>query len=98
MLTITPTAADVLTRTRTEKGAPDDYAVRFHTAEEDSSGQPRLAFTFVDSPGDDDTVIDGEVIDAYVAPEVDRLVGDATVDTEKMGDQIGLVIRPNTPS
>jgi Fe-S cluster assembly iron-binding protein IscA len=98
MLTITPTAADILTRARSQNGAPDDYGVRFHTAEDDGSGQARLAFTFVESPGNEDTIIDADVIDAYVAPDVERLIGDVTVDVETMGDQVGLVVRPTTPS
>ncbi len=98
MLTITPPAADILTKARTQKGAPDAYGVRFYATEEDGSGRARLAFAFVESPKEQDTVIDGAVIDAYVAPDVDRLIGDVTVDVKQEGGQMGLVVRRSTQS
>lgn len=98
MLTITPTAAELLTKTRTQKGAPEDHGVRFYTASEDGSDRARLAFAFVEAPKDDDTVIDAKAIEAYVAPEVDRLIGDATVDTRQQGDEVGLVVRRTAQS
>ncbi len=98
MLTITPTAADILAKTRTQKGAPDAYCVRFYATEEDASGRTRLAFAFVDLPKAEDTVIDGAAIDAYVAPDVDRLIGDVTVDVKQEADEMGLVVRRSTQS
>jgi Fe-S cluster assembly iron-binding protein IscA len=98
VLTITPNAATVLDRARTEKGAPDDHGVRFYTTEEEGSGRTRLAFAFVDSPKDDDSVVEGSTIEAFVSPDVDRLIGDVTVDVKQEGDQMGLVVRRSTPS
>jgi Fe-S cluster assembly iron-binding protein IscA len=94
MLTITPTAADILTKTRSDKGAPEGYGVRFYTTTvEEDSGRARLAFAFVDAPKEDDTVLDDTGIEAYVAPEVDRLIGDVTVDARQQGEEMGLVVR-----
>lgn len=93
MLTITPNAASILNKARTEKGAPEDHGVRFYTTEEQGSGRTRLAFAFVDSPREDDTVIDGGAIEAYVSPDVDRLIGDVTVDVKEEGDRMGLVVK-----
>lgn len=98
MLTITQPAADILTKTRTQKGAPDAYGVRFYATEEDGSGRARLAFAFVDAPKANDTVIDGASIDAYVAPDVDRLIGDVTVDARQQGSEMGLVVRRSIES
>jgi hypothetical protein len=35
---------------------------------------------------------------AYVAPEVAAMVGEATVDTERSGDQVRLILRKETPT
>jgi len=93
MLTITEAAVGVLVQTRTEKGEPDDSGVRFFTREETDSDRTRLAFKFVDSPRTDDTVLDEKSIDAYVAPEVDRLIGDVVVDARESDGRLGLVVR-----
>jgi hypothetical protein len=70
--------------------------VRFYATEEDGSGRARLAFAFVGSPEDEDTVIDRAAIDAFVAPDVDRLVGDVTVDVKQEGGETRLVVRRST--
>lgn len=97
MLTITPPAADVLAKTRARKGAPSDHAVRFYAAKEES-GRTRLAFKFVAAPREGDTVLDGAAIEAYVGPDVDRLIGDVTVDVKDKGDETGLVVRRHKQS
>jgi Fe-S cluster assembly iron-binding protein IscA len=93
MLTITPTAATVLTKARNEKGAPDDFGVRFFATEATGSDRTRLAFKFVESPQADDTILDEQSIDAYVAPEVETLIGDVIVDAEPEDGRMGLVVR-----
>jgi Fe-S cluster assembly iron-binding protein IscA len=94
MLTITPTAATILTKARKEKGAPADYGVRFYaTTTEESSERARLAFKFVPTPGADDTIIDETEIDAYVAPEVDELIGDVVIDARDHDGQMDLVAK-----
>lgn len=94
MLTITPTAATILSKARTEKGAPADYGVRFYaTTSNESPERARLAFKFVPTPGADDTVIDEQGIDAYVAPEVDQLIGDVVVDARDHDGRMNLVVR-----
>lgn len=93
MLTITPTAASVLDRTRTEKGAPGDFGVRFFTTKPEETEGARLAFKFVASPQAGDVILDDSPIQAYVASDVDALIGDATVDTKENGGDLGLVVR-----
>ena len=78
MLNITPTAVTLLNRAKIEKGAPDDFAVRFFATEAADSDRTRLGFRFVDSPKSDDTVVEEDGIKAYVAPEVERLIGETT--------------------
>lgn len=98
MFTITPTAMDILSQTRIQKGAPESYGVRFYATTQEGSDAARLAFAFVDAPQQDDTVIDGASIDAWVAPEVERVIGDVTVDARQQGDQMGLVVRRSAQS
>ncbi len=98
MLTITPTAMHVLTQTRVQKGAPEDYGVRFYTTSAEGADGARLAFAFVDAPKADDTALADTTIDAWVAPDVERLIGDVTVDARQQGDQMGLVVRRSSQS
>lgn len=93
MLTITPTAATVLTKARTDKGAPDDFGVRFFATEAPESGRAGLAYKFVESPRSDDTILDETAIAAYVAPEVDELIGDVTIDAVPEDGRMELVVR-----
>ena len=93
MLTITPTATTVLTEARTDKGAPDDFGVRFYTTQTDDSDRARLAFKFVASPGEGDTVLDEAGIQAYVGPEVEQLIGDVTIDAHQKDGSMGLVVK-----
>jgi Fe-S cluster assembly iron-binding protein IscA len=93
MLTITPMAETALTNARAEKGAPDDYGVRFFTTKKPESDKARLAFKFVDAPQPDDTVITDGRIEAYVAPEVSEVLGDVVVDATAEGGLGDLVLR-----
>jgi Fe-S cluster assembly iron-binding protein IscA len=93
MLTITPMAETALTNARTEKGAPDDYGVRFFATTEPESEKARLAFKFVESPQPDDTVMSDGSIEAYVAPEVNEVMGDIIVDAVAEGGVSDLVLR-----
>jgi Fe-S cluster assembly iron-binding protein IscA len=98
MLTITPPAADILAKARARKGAPSDHGVRFYATKEEETGRARLAFKFVAAPKEGDTVLDDAAIEAYVGPDVDRLIGDVTVDVKAEGDEPGLVVRRHKQS
>ena len=97
MLTVTPTASTLLTRARSEKGAPDSYGVRFDTTETHDSDGARLAFTFVESARPNDTVLDGLRIAACVASDVEQRIGDVTVDAEQGEAGLKLVVRRARP-
>jgi Fe-S cluster assembly iron-binding protein IscA len=93
MLDMTPAAATALTKARKEKGAPDGFGVRFFATEAVDSDRARLAFRFVESAQPDDIVLDDQGIDACVAPEVETLVGDVTIDAEQRDGRMELVVR-----
>jgi Fe-S cluster assembly iron-binding protein IscA len=92
MLTMTPDAETMLSRARSEKGAPNDFGVRFFTKAMADS-QTRVAFNFVASPEPDDTIIEEGRLKAYVAPDVDQKIGDVVVDVQQKDDGPGLVVR-----
>ncbi len=96
MLKLTDGAAKVLTNARADLGAPDTHGVRFYTPGEDAAqgGQARLAFDFVAEPSEHDAVDEVSGLKTYVAPEVNDIVGDATIDVEQSGDQARLVLHP----
>jgi len=95
MLTMTPTAASALSKARSDTGVPGTYGVRFFATSPTPSQAARLAFEFVESAQPDDTVTNESGLQAFVAPEVDELIGDATVDVETSGGQSELVVRRN---
>jgi len=93
MLTMTPTAASALTKARSDTGAPSTYGVRFFASSPTPTQGARLAFEFVESPQPDDSITNESGLQAFVAPEVDELIGDATVDVETNGRHSELVLR-----
>jgi Fe-S cluster assembly iron-binding protein IscA len=97
MLTLTPTAAMALKRARSQAGAPSNYGVRFFASAPLTSQTARLTLDFVESPEPADAVTEEDGLKAYVAPEVEQLVGDAVVDVETAGQQANLVLRRQEP-
>jgi Fe-S cluster assembly iron-binding protein IscA len=94
MLKVTDGAAKVLTAARSDLGAPDTHGVRFYTPGPDASGgQARLAFDFVAGPAANDKVGEASGLKMFVAPEVDKSLGDATIDVQQSGDQTNLVLQ-----
>lgn len=93
MLTMTPTAATVLTNVRSERGAPGTFGVRFFAAQSPTSDKAGVAFDFVESPEPTDTVTSEAGLKTYVAPEVDEMMGDVVVDVETVDQQTELVMR-----
>lgn len=96
MLRMTTAAADALTATRTDVGAPETYGVRFTaTAAQDGQGT-RIGFEFVPSAQPNDGETEEAGLKAYTSPEVAAIVGDAVVDVEQAGDGARLVMRRET--
>jgi Fe-S cluster assembly iron-binding protein IscA len=92
MLTMTPTAAEALAEARSAKGAPDDYAVRFFASTK-GSDKVRLKYHFVAEPRPGDEVMRESGLEAFVAPEIEELIGDIVIDVETNGQRAALVLR-----
>jgi hypothetical protein len=94
MLKVSSNAAAALAAARSDQGAPDTHGVRFFTSPSvETPDQTRLAFDFVPSPQPDDAVAEHSGLSTYVAPDFEAAVGDATVDTEQVGNEVHLVLR-----
>lgn len=96
MFKLTPAAEAVLSDVREQAGKPSDYGVRFFAS--GGAAEPsKLAFDFVAAPNPGDVVDEDATLTTIVAPEVERMVGDAVVDVQHLGDQASLVLRRPRP-
>lgn len=93
MFTITPPAATALANTRDEKGAPETYGVRFFATDTAAPEKASLAFNFVASPQPQDSVVQDGAITAYIAPEVEKMMGDVIVDVDPDGQDDQFVVK-----
>lgn len=92
MFKLTPAAEAILSDVRAQAGKPAEYGVRFFAS--DGAGEAsKLAFDFVAAPNPGDMVDEDSNPTTIVAPEVEKMVGDAVVDVQDMGDQTSLVLR-----
>lgn len=93
MLKLTQNAVATLTEERAESGAPDTFGVRFFTSPGPAIDELRLGMEFVALPERGDAYIQERGLRAYVAPELSQLVGDATVDVERVDGRPQVVLR-----
>jgi Fe-S cluster assembly iron-binding protein IscA len=94
MLTITRDAATLLTKTRAEVGAPDEYGVRVTVADAGTNPRAALIVAFVPGPAPGDDITEQQGLRAYVAPEVSASLEGATLDaTPADGTPPQLVLR-----
>lgn len=90
MLTLSETAASMLSETRSQQGIPDDATLRVASSDQ----QEGITLGFVDQPFDGDQVGDAHGLPICVAPEVADALDDAKIDVEQTGEQPQLVIVP----
>jgi Fe-S cluster assembly iron-binding protein IscA len=92
MLTLTETAANVLSDSRTQQGIPDDALLRVAPAQE---GPERgLSLGFVDAAADGDQTGTSHGMTICVAEEVAEALDGATLDVQTSGDSAQLVLVP----
>lgn len=95
MLTLSPSAAEALTQTRSQQGIPDDATLRVAAAPTGDGEQPGITLGFVDQPMEGDQTGDAHGLPICVAPEVADALSDATIDTQQDGGQTRLVLVQN---
>lgn len=91
MLTLTETAAAVLTDSRSQQGIPEDTMLRVSAEGPD---QQSLSLGFVEEPAPGDQTGTAHGLDICVAPEVAEVLDDAQIDVQTIGDDAQLVIVP----
>lgn len=92
MLTLTPTAASLLTEAKTRQGIPDDASLRVAAAPATDGEQPGITLGFVDAPQDGDQISEAHGLTVCVAPDVAGALDDAKIDVQHEGDDAQLVI------
>jgi Fe-S cluster assembly iron-binding protein IscA len=82
MLTITNSAAAVLTDARESAGAPDTFGIRIFATVPPGGGDPQLAIAFLPDavPGDEVTEVEG--LRAFIDPDLSEALSDVTLDAE----------------
>lgn len=91
MLTLSETAAAVLSDSRSRQGIPDDAMLRVSAEGPD---QQSLSLGFVDEPVDGDQTGSAHGLGLCVAPEVADALDGAQIDVQTVGEDAQLVIVP----
>jgi Fe-S cluster assembly iron-binding protein IscA len=94
MLTLTPTAANALTETRSRQNIPDDASLRVASAPATDGQQGGITLGFVDEPMEGDQVGEAHGLTICVAPEVADHLDGAQIDLQQQGPDAQLVIVP----
>lgn len=95
MLTLSPTAATMLSETRSQQaGIPDDATLRIAAAPAQDGEQAGITLGFVDQPQDGDQTGEAHGLPICVAPEVADALDGAAIDVQQDGESAQLVIVP----
>jgi Fe-S cluster assembly iron-binding protein IscA len=95
MLTLSPTAATLLSETRSQQaGIPDDATLRVAAAPAQDGEQAGLTLGFVDEPHEGDQTGEAHGLPICVAPDVADALDDVAIDVQQDGDSAQLVIVP----
>ena len=94
LLTLTPTAASMLTNARdSQDEIPNDATLR--VAASNADGQPgTISIGFVDQPFDGDQAGDAHGLSYCVAPDVAEQLDGAAIDVQQEGGEARLVVVP----
>ena len=92
MLTLSKSAADVLTTSRSERGLSDDAHLRVAPAEQEPDRG--LSLSFVDEPIEGDHTGESHGVSLCVAPEVAEALDGTKIDVQTVDERPQLVIVP----
>jgi Fe-S cluster assembly iron-binding protein IscA len=88
MLAITSGADEALTYLRdTIEGLPDNAGIRI-TQEPDEDGTEGFALEVVESPEEEDAIIEGHPLRVFVAPDAAKELDNSALDGEVHGDHV----------
>lgn len=94
MLTLSPTAANALTETKTRQNIPDDASLRVASAPATDGQQGGITLGFVDEPMAGDQVGEAHGLTICVAPEIADDLDGAQIDLQQQGAEAQLVVVP----
>ncbi len=94
MLTLSPTAANALTETKTRQNIPNDASLRVAHAPAIDGERSGITLGFVDAPQAGDQVGEAHGLAICVAPEVADDLDGAQIDIKQQGDDAQLVVVP----
>lgn len=96
MLTLTSSAADVVSAVKERENVPDGYGLRVFAQQGADGTSVRLAFA--EEPGSDDHVAESQGQRLFVSPELAEPLNDSVLDAQETAEGVGLVLRqPETP-
>lgn len=94
MLTLSRTAANLLSESRARQGIPNDAALRVAATSTTNDDEPGITLGFVDQPQDGDQVGTVHGMPVCVAPEVADVLDDARIDVEEQDGSQHLILVP----
>lgn len=94
MLTLTPTAANALTETKSRQNIPDDASLRVAPSPAVDGGAGGITLGFVDTPAAGDQVGEAHGLAICVDPEIADDLDGAQIDLQQQGADAQLVIVP----
>lgn len=92
MLTMTPSAAELVNHAREEQGLPDHFCLRVFAAPSQDGTPVKLSFT--EGPAEGDAVAETQGNRVFVSAELAEPLSDAVMDTTETPEGVGLVFRP----
>ena len=90
LLTLSSSAANLLSNARSQQGIPDDATLRVAPSTEGGAGN--ISLGFVDQPFEGDQTGDAHGLPYCVAPEVAPALDEAKIDVQGSGDDAQLVV------
>jgi Fe-S cluster assembly iron-binding protein IscA len=96
VLTLTPTAAEVVRHLVEESPSPDSGGLRIAAGEVTGEGVP-LELSLVVEPQDADETIEQEGATVYLDPNAAELLDDKLLDAQVAEDRVTFVLREDEP-
>lgn len=94
MLTVTSSAADLVSTIRQEQGVPDDFGLRVYAEPGPQGVEIQLAFA--PEPQQGDEVSESAGLRMFVASELTEPLADSVIDAQETPDGAGLMLRESS--
>ncbi len=92
MLTVSPTAAEAITKLVESASAPDTAGIRIAAGQPTEQGTP-LSLSLVDGPQPDDEVVQERDAAVFLEPQVAPYLADAMLDAQVSDGEVAFALR-----